>query len=113
MISTGGAFSNSFNLISSLNGGGVDALTIRRSLEARLEAQRNSSVLNLQDCCIGDEGCHILATFLQKYTAITDLELRGNQIGSEGIILLGNVLRTSTTIKTISLDWNNLGHASE
>ena len=41
-----------------------DALTIRKSLEAKLESQRNASVLNLQDCCIGDEGCHILANFL-------------------------------------------------
>lgn len=41
-----------------------DALATRKSLEARLEAQRNSAVLNLTDCCIGDEGCHILASFL-------------------------------------------------
>jgi hypothetical protein len=37
-----------------------DALATRKTLEARLEAQRNSAVLSLADCCIGDEGCHIL-----------------------------------------------------
>ena len=66
----------------------MDALTARKSLDAKLEAQRNSSVLNLQDCCIGDEGCHILAVFLQKYTAVTDIELRGNSIGAEGLSAL-------------------------
>ena len=52
-----------------------DALNKRRSLEAKLEAQRNSSMLNLKDCCIGDEGCHVLVNFMQKYTAITDIDL--------------------------------------
>ena len=67
------------------NGASNDPLTRKKSLEAKLEAQRNSPVLNLQDCCIGDEGCQILANFLQKYTAVTDIELRGNSIGSDGI----------------------------
>jgi Ran GTPase-activating protein (RanGAP) involved in mRNA processing and transport len=63
----------------------ANPLLNRKTLEAKLEAQRNSSVLNLQDCCIGNDGCHVLAAFLQKYTAITDLELRGNSIGAEGL----------------------------
>ena len=91
----------------------TDVLAFRKSLEAKLEGQRNSSVLNLQDCCIGDEGCHILAAFLQKYTAITDLELRGNSIGGEGLSALANVVRMSTTLRSLSIEWNNLGSASE
>ena len=90
-----------------------DPLTKKKSLEAKLEAQRNSSVLNLQDCCIGDEGCHVLANFLQKYTAVTDIELRGNSIGSEGITVLSNIIRTTSTLRSISLEWNKLGTGSD
>jgi Ran GTPase-activating protein (RanGAP) involved in mRNA processing and transport len=90
-----------------------DALTLRKSLEAKLEAQRNSSVLSLNDCCIGDEGCHVLAAFLSKYTAVTDIELRGNSIGGEGIGALANVIRMSSTLRSLSLDWNNLGSATD
>jgi hypothetical protein len=67
---------------------GTDALSRRRTLEAKLEAQRNSSMLNLKDSCIGDEGCHVLVTFMQKYTAVTDIDLEGNSIGSEGLSAL-------------------------
>ncbi|TNV81401.1 hypothetical protein FGO68_gene12164 [Halteria grandinella] len=91
----------------------TDALTHKKSLEAKLEAQRNSSVLSLNDCCIGDDGCHILATFLTKYTGITDIELRGNSIGGEGIIALSSVIRQSMSLRSISLEWNNLGGAGD
>jgi Ran GTPase-activating protein (RanGAP) involved in mRNA processing and transport len=90
-----------------------DALTKKKSLEAKLEAQRNSSVLKLEDCCIGDEGCQTLANFLQKYTAVTDIELRGNSIGSEGITVLSHIIRTTTTLRSITLEWNKLGTGSE
>lgn len=100
---------------SALGGNAIsgDPLTKKKSLEAKLEAQRNSSVLNLQDCCIGDDGCHILANFLQKYTAVTDIELRGNSIGSEGITVLSNIIRMSSNLRSISLEWNKLGSASD
>jgi hypothetical protein len=90
-----------------------DALTVKKSLEAKLEAQRNSSVLSLKDWCIGDDGCYILATFLQKYTAVTDLELSGNSIGGNGIAALAQVIRMTTTLRSIALDWNNLGSSNE
>jgi hypothetical protein len=45
-------------------------------------------MLNLKDSCIGDEGCHVLVTFMQKYTAVTDIDLEGNSIGSEGLSAL-------------------------
>ena len=80
-------------------------------LEAKLEAQRTSSVINLSDCYIGDEGCQILARFLQKYTSVTDLELKGNNIGGSGITVLASAIRQTYTIKTISLEWNNLGQS--
>ena len=50
---------------------------------------------------------------MQKYTAVTHLELRGNSIGAEGLSSLANVVRTSTTLQSIALDWNNLGSSNE
>jgi len=70
-------------------------------------------VLNLQDCCIGDDGCQVLANFLQKYTAVTDIELRGNSIGSEGITVIANIVRTTSTLRSISLEWNKIGSGSD
>jgi NLR family CARD domain-containing protein 3 len=90
-----------------------DSLSKRRSLEAKLEAQRNSSMLNLKDCCIGDEGCHVLVTFMQKYTAITDIDLDGNSIGSEGLTALAQIIATSSTLRSLSLEWNKIGGSSD
>lgn len=80
-----------------------------QSLEVKLEAQRTSSVISLDDHCIGDEGCIVLAGFLNKYTTVTDLELKGNNIGGAGITALSNVIRNNFTLRSISLGWNNLG----
>ena len=82
---------------------------IFQTLEVKLEAQRTSSVITLDDHCIGDEGCVVLAGFLNKYTTVTDLELKGNNIGSAGITALANVIRSNFTLRSISLGWNNLG----
>ena len=90
-----------------------DALNKRRSLEAKLEAQRNSSMLNLKDCCIGDEGCHVLVNFMQKYTAITDIDLDGNSIGSEGLTALSQIISTTSTLRSLSLEWNKIGGSSD
>jgi len=68
-------------------------------------------VLNLDDFCLGDEGCQVLATFLSKYTTVTDLELKGNSIGGAGLSALAQVIRQNYTLKTISLGWNNLGNS--
>ncbi len=80
-----------------------------QSLEVKLEAQRNSSVITLDDHCIGDEGCIVLANFLNKYTTVTDLELKGNNIGGAGITAIANLIRNNYSLKSISLAWNNLG----
>ena len=80
-------------------------------LEAKLEAMRSHSVLSLNYCCIGPSDCALVATFLNKYTSITDFELRGNNIGCAGLTALAVAIRQSYTIRTISLDWNNLGRA--
>ena len=45
-------------------------------------------MINLDDCCIGDEGCQVVANFLNKYTTVSDLELKGNNIGGAGISAL-------------------------
>ena len=82
-----------------------------KRLEEKLEAQRTSTVLCLNDCYIGDEGCQILARFLAKYTNITDLELKGNNIGGPGITALSNAIRTSYSLRSIGLEWNNLGQS--
>jgi Ran GTPase-activating protein (RanGAP) involved in mRNA processing and transport len=83
--------------------------TNMQRLEAKLESMRTSTVVNLSDCYIGDEGCQILARFLTKYSSVTDLELKGNNIGGSGISALATAIRQTYTIKTISLEWNNLG----
>jgi Ran GTPase-activating protein (RanGAP) involved in mRNA processing and transport len=46
---------------------------------------------------------------LQKYSNITDLELKGNNIGGAGLTALSNVLRSSYTLRSISLEWNKIG----
>eukprot|EP00347_Sterkiella_histriomuscorum_P005929 403354723 len=79
------------------------------NLEIKLEAQRSSSVINLDDCCIGDEGCQVLSNFLNKYTTVADLELKGNNIGGAGISALAQVLRSNYHLRSINLAWNNLG----
>jgi Ran GTPase-activating protein (RanGAP) involved in mRNA processing and transport len=88
-----------------------DSSSLLTNLEAKLEAQRSSSVISLSDHCIGDEGCQVLAHFLSKYTTVTDLELRGNNIGGTGITAIANVIRNNYTLKSISLEWNNLGNS--
>jgi len=70
-------------------------------------------MLNLKDCCIGDEGCHVLVTFMQKYTAITDIDLDGNSIGSEGLTALAQIIATSSTLRSLSLEWNKIGGSSD
>jgi Ran GTPase-activating protein (RanGAP) involved in mRNA processing and transport len=50
---------------------------------------------------------------LQKYTAVTDIELRGNSIGSEGITVISNIVRTTSTLRSISLEWNKLGSGTD
>ncbi|CDW78421.1 UNKNOWN [Stylonychia lemnae] len=80
-----------------------------QTLEIKLEAQRQSSVINLDEFCIGDEGCQLLANFLNKYVTVTDLDLKGNNIGGAGITALAQVLRSNQQIKTIGLAWNKLG----
>ncbi len=41
-----------------------NSYSMSQSLEVKLEAQRSSSVINLSDACIGDDGCQVLANFL-------------------------------------------------
>lgn len=51
----------------------------------------------------------MLANFLNKYTTVTDIELKGNNIGGAGISAIAQVIRTNFSIKSITLAWNNLG----
>ena len=80
-----------------------------KRLEEKLESQRTSSVLTLNDCYIGDEGCQVLSKFLSRYSNVTDLELKGNNIGGAGLTAISNAIRSSYTMRSISLEWNNLG----
>ena len=69
----------------------------------------NPQRLILNDMRIGDEGCFILAPFLNKNNAISVLELKGNNITGNGFIEIFQALRNNFKLKVLDLEWNFLG----
>ena len=54
-----------------------------------------------------------MVTFMQKYTAVTDIDLEGNSIGSEGISALAQIIATSSTLRSLNLEWNKVGSSND
>ncbi|MDG1436419.1 MAG: hypothetical protein P8P83_01350 [Rickettsiaceae bacterium] len=65
--------------------------------------------LNLGGNDIGDDGVAGLAIFLKKNGTLTELDLQCNHIGNKGAVLLAKALKTNTTLTTLNLARNAIG----
>jgi hypothetical protein len=53
-------------------------------LKERLENQKLSAVLDINDFIIGDDGCRVVSEFLRENTSFSTIEMRGNNISATG-----------------------------
>ena len=63
--------------------------------------------MDLANAFIGDDGCILVAKYLQDYNVL-NLDLGGNNIG-QGVVHIAEALKLNANIKHVSLEWNNIG----
>ena len=69
-------------------------------LQQKLESQKHSSLIDLSDCFIGDQGCHLLHQFFKEHgEPVTTLELRGNNITGPGAHSLSDAIRLTPNLR--------------
>ena len=85
--------------------GNADAKTLLKDL-TRKEAKFDFKSL-------GDEGAKLVARYIGLNSALTKLELRGNNIGAGGGTAIGNALCSNSTLTQLSLQYNSMGAAVE
>ena len=63
----------------------------------------------LRDCQLSDDTAVVAAEALLSNTAITSLNMRGNQIGDKGVRALCNMLLKNPNISTLDISHNAIG----
>jgi chromosome segregation ATPase len=78
-------------------------------LDKKLYQQRGSSILNLSDSFVGDDGCELVVRYLCENPGVSSLDLRGNGITSAGLSILSVAFAGRSSLRSLSLEWNNIG----
>lgn len=79
------------------------------NLRKTLEMQKQTNRININDNYIRDEGCKILANFLQSNPQIVSIDMKGNNITGRGLSDICEVLKLNKILKSLNLEWNSVG----